>query len=147
MKPWNPLALCTVLAAGPALAATTGSPAGTVAPPSASSGNRPVSGPVYLSTPPRPLLPPIAVAAKIRGVTIVCVTVEPDGSVADARVRSLPSVRSGSDVEDGKIRAQLTQAALAYVEQWRFRPRLIHGKPAATPNVCRVLRYNERPGS
>lgn len=64
-----------------------------------------------------PVYPPIAQAAKVQGVVILEVRIEPDGTVGDARVlRSIPL---------------LDQAALDAVQQWRYTPPLINGAPAA----------------
>ncbi len=63
----------------------------------------------------RPVYPEIAREARVQGTVIVEARIEPDGTVSDARIlRSIPL---------------LDQAALDAVEQWRFRPTLLDGKP------------------
>jgi len=62
-----------------------------------------------------PVRPEMAVRANIRGIVIVEVTIDVDGTVKDARVlRSIP---------------MLDAAALEAVRQWRYEPTTIDGKP------------------
>jgi protein TonB len=62
-----------------------------------------------------PVLPEMAVRANVRGIVIVEVTIDVDGTVKDARVlRSIP---------------MLDAAALEAVRQWRYEPTMIDGKP------------------
>ena len=62
-----------------------------------------------------PVLPEIAARANVRGIVILEVTVDVDGTVKDARVlRSIPL---------------LDAAALEAVRQWRYEPTSIDGKP------------------
>jgi TonB family protein len=63
----------------------------------------------------KPVMPPEAVQAGIRGVVILEVTLGVDGRVTDAKVlRSIPV---------------LDQAALDAVRQWRYEPTLLDGRP------------------
>jgi len=62
-----------------------------------------------------PVRPEIAERANVRGIVIVEVTIDVDGTVKDARVlRSIP---------------MLDAAALEAVRQWRYEPTTIDGKP------------------
>ena len=62
-----------------------------------------------------PFYPPMAVSARVQGVVILEVRIEPDGRVCDARLlRSIPL---------------LDQAALDAVLQWEFTPTLLNGAP------------------
>ena len=62
-----------------------------------------------------PIYPPIAMSARVQGVVILEVRIEPDGRVCEARVlRSIPL---------------LDQAALDAVLQWEFKPTLLNGAP------------------
>jgi TonB family protein len=70
----------------------------------------------------RPVYPPEAQAARVRGLVIIEARIGADGSVEDARVlRSIPL---------------LDQAAVDAVMQWRFTPTLLNGK--AVPVVMTV---------
>jgi protein TonB len=61
-----------------------------------------------------PLYPPLATSARVQGVVIMEVTIQPDGRVADVRVlRSIPL---------------LDQAAVDAVRQWEFEPTHLNGK-------------------
>ncbi|MEO8074927.1 MAG: TonB family protein [Acidobacteriota bacterium] len=72
----------------------------------------------------RPVYPPIAVEAKVQGVVIIELRIEPDGHVGDARVlRSIPL---------------LDQAALDAVMQWEFTPTLLNGAPVPIMTVVTV---------
>jgi len=63
----------------------------------------------------RPVTPPEAVKADVRGVVIVEIVIGPDGAVRDAKVlRSIPP---------------LNQAAIDTVRQWRYEPTLLNGMP------------------
>lgn len=63
----------------------------------------------------RPVYPAEARDARVQGVVIIEMRVEPDGSVGDAQiVRSIPL---------------LDQAALDAVKQWQFAPTLLNGAP------------------
>jgi TonB family protein len=63
----------------------------------------------------RPIYPEDALAAKVQGVVIMEVTIDPQGLVSDARVlRSVPL---------------LDQAAVDAVSQWEFQPTLVNGTP------------------
>jgi len=65
----------------------------------------------------RPVYPDDAMAAKVMGVVIVEAIIDPDGTIADARiVRSVP---------------MLDDAALSAVRQWKFTTTLLNGEPAA----------------
>lgn len=92
--------------------------AGTV-PGGARSGDAPVRVGSSIATPrrivdARPVLPPAALQANVRGVVILEIVVATDGSVTDARVlRSIP---------------MLDQAALDAVKQWRYEPTQINGR-------------------
>lgn len=62
----------------------------------------------------RPEIPEDAARADVRGIVIIEVTIDVDGTVKDARVlRSIP---------------MLDEAALSAVRQWRFEPTTIDGK-------------------
>ena len=62
-----------------------------------------------------PVRPELAVRANVRGIVIVEVTIDVDGTVKDARVlRSIP---------------MLDAAALEAVRQWRYEPTTLDGKP------------------
>jgi protein TonB len=70
----------------------------------------------------RPVYPPEARAANVRGMVIAEVLVGPDGAVQDAKIlRSIPL---------------LDQAALDAVMQWRFTPTLLNGQ--AVPVIMTV---------
>jgi len=73
----------------------------------------------------RPAYPPEAVAAKVQGVVLIEVRIEPDGKVSHTRVmRSIP---------------QLDEAALDAVKQWEFAPPLgADGRPAAVLMIVTV---------
>ena len=63
----------------------------------------------------KPIMPPAAVQAGVRGVVIVELTVGVDGTVTAARVlRSIPL---------------LDEAALDAVKHWRYEPTLLNGQP------------------
>ena len=63
----------------------------------------------------RPVYPPIAQSARVRGMVIAEILVGTDGTVQDAKIlRSIPL---------------LDQAALDAVRQWRFTPTLLNGVP------------------
>lgn len=60
-----------------------------------------------------PVYPEVAIAARVQGVVIVEVTIQPDGTVGDAKVlRSIPL---------------LDEAALTAVKQWVYEPTLLNG--------------------
>ena len=62
-----------------------------------------------------PVRPEMAARANVRGIVILEVTIDVDGTVKDARVlRSIP---------------MLDAAALEAVRQWRYEPTMIDGKP------------------
>jgi protein TonB len=62
----------------------------------------------------KPVYPPVAQEARVSGVVILEVRIEPDGSVSQARVlRSIPL---------------LDEAAVEAVMQWRFTPTLLNGQ-------------------
>jgi TonB family protein len=64
-----------------------------------------------------PVLPPRAAEAGIRGVVILELTIDTDGSVKEARVlRSIPL---------------LDEEAVRAAKQWRYEPVLLNGKPIA----------------
>ncbi|MBS1813619.1 MAG: TonB family protein [Acidobacteria bacterium] len=65
---------------------------------------------------PAPVYPAAASAARVAGEVRVQASIDRDGNVAAARVISGPPL--------------LRDAALDAVHQWRFRPRVSHGKPA-----------------
>lgn len=70
----------------------------------------------------RPVLPPAALQANVRGVVILEIVVGADGSVTDAKVlRSIPL---------------LDQAALDTVKQWRYEPTQMNGR--AVPVILTV---------
>ena len=69
-----------------------------------------------------PEYPPIAVSALIEGMVILEATVDHTGAVKDARV-----LRSHGVLDEAAVRA---------VEQWRYEPLLLNGKP--TPFVLTV---------
>jgi TonB family protein len=63
----------------------------------------------------KPVYPPVAAEARVQGVVIVEVRIDEDGNVSDARIlRSIPL---------------LDEAALEAVQQWKFTPTLMNGKP------------------
>lgn len=65
----------------------------------------------------RPVYPQEARDARVQGVVILEMRIDPDGRVGSARVlRSIP---------------QLDQAALDAVQQWEFEPTLLNGAPVA----------------
>jgi periplasmic protein TonB len=62
-----------------------------------------------------PVYPSVAQSARVQGVVIVEVVIDPEGRVAEARVlRSIPL---------------LDQAAVDAVQQWEFTPTLLNGAP------------------
>ena len=62
-----------------------------------------------------PVYPPEAREARVQGVVIMEVTLNPTGEVSDVEVvRSVP---------------QLDEAAVAAVRQWRYEPTLVDGEP------------------
>jgi TonB family protein len=62
-----------------------------------------------------PIVPDVAIRVGIKGIVIVEITIDTDGSVKDARVlRSIPL---------------LDQAALDAVRQWRYEPPTVDGQP------------------
>jgi len=69
-----------------------------------------------------PEYPPIAVSALIEGMVILEATVDHTGAVRDARV-----LRSNGVLDEAAVRA---------VEQWRYEPLMLNGKP--TPFVLTV---------
>ena len=75
-----------------------------------------------------PVRPELAVNANVRGIVILEVTIDVDGTVKDARVlRSIP---------------MLDAAALEAVRQWRYEPTTIDGKPV--PVIMTVAVQFER---
>jgi len=78
--------------------------------------------PTYAKLKP-PVYPPSAVSAKTEGRALIEVTVSVDGVPSDFIVRQ----SSGS--------AELDQAALAAVSEWRFNPALCNGRPARAKAV------------
>jgi protein TonB len=65
----------------------------------------------------RPVYPPVAQAAGVKGVVIIEIKIGTDGGVEEARVlKSIPL---------------LDEAALDAVKQWRFTPTLLNGQPTA----------------
>ena len=77
-----------------------------------------------------PTYPPEAISARLQGVVILEVRIEPDGHIQDARVlRSIPV---------------LDQAALSAVLQWEFTPTLLNG--AAVPVIMTVTVQFTLPG-
>jgi TonB family protein len=65
----------------------------------------------------KPIYPPLALKANVRGTVLIEALIDRDGAVADARIlRSIPL---------------LDQAALDAVQQWRFTPTLLNGEPQA----------------
>ena len=78
-----------------------------------------------------PTYPPEAISARLQGVVILEVRVEPDGHIQNARVlRSIPI---------------LDQAALSAVLQWEFAPTLLNG--AAVPVLMTVTVQFSLPGA
>ena len=72
----------------------------------------------------KPVYPAEAQAARVAGVVIVEVRIEPDGTVSNARVlRSIP---------------MLDQAALDAVSQWQFVPTLLNGQAVPVIMTCTV---------
>lgn len=70
----------------------------------------------------RPIYPPDALAARVQGIVMADVRIDPEGRVSDVRiVRSIP---------------MLDQAALDAIHQWEFSPTLLNGVP--TPLVVTV---------
>lgn len=64
----------------------------------------------------KPVYPPVAQSAQVRGVVIVEAVIDADGKIAASRVlRSIPL---------------LDEAALAAVNQWEFEPVLMNGVPS-----------------
>lgn len=77
-----------------------------------------VSAPV-LTRRVRPVYPPIAEAAKTQGVVVVKATIDRTGKVSAAEI-----VRSPADL--------LSEAAIAAVRQWEYRPATVKGVPIST---------------
>ena len=72
----------------------------------------------------KPVYPADAQAARVQGVVIVEVRIEPDGTVSNARIlRSIP---------------MLDQAALDAVSQWQFVPTLLNGQAVPVIMTCTV---------
>ena len=72
----------------------------------------------------KPVYPAEAQAARVAGVVIVEVRIEPDGTVSNARIlRSIP---------------MLDQAALDAVLQWQFVPTLLNGQAVPVIMTCTV---------
>jgi TonB family protein len=71
-----------------------------------------------------PVYPEVALRARVQGVVILEIVVDPQGNVVDARV-----VRSV---------ALLDQAALDAVHQWKFRPTLLDGSPVSVKMTVTV---------
>ena len=63
----------------------------------------------------RPVYPPLARQARVQGTVILEATIAKDGSVRDARIVS------GHPL--------LTEAAIAAVGQWRYKPFILNGEP------------------
>jgi len=76
----------------------------------------------------------------------VCFTVTADGTVADARVKSVkrPQLSHPPLSEYGDLPRQFSEASLIAIRRWRFRPASVHGQPVATHDVCQPLRFRLR---
>ncbi|MGH9438998.1 MAG: energy transducer TonB [Terriglobia bacterium] len=129
--------IIVLLVATQPLIAIAGSNAGSAAP-VASTQNRPISGPINLIL---PRIPPEAFYSGLNGVAVACFTVKADGTVANARVKSLPYTPS-SPMMGGQVRKELAQSMLTAVKQWKFIPQLVNGKPVATLDVCRQIKFS-----
>lgn len=68
----------------------------------------------------------------IQGRLEVCFTVTAAGSVSHASVESASS---------GPVRKHLGGAAVRSISGWKFFPRVVDGKPVATPGVCQPVNY------
>lgn len=96
-------------------------------PPPGSTGMAPVRVGGTIRTPDKtrdakPVYPPDAMRARIQGVVILEVTIDPSGAVSDARIlRSVPG---------------LDQAAIDAVRQWQYTPTLLNG--VAVPVIMTV---------
>ncbi|MGH8428487.1 MAG: energy transducer TonB [Gammaproteobacteria bacterium] len=139
MKIRNVIGMGAYLLAAPALTAAVSANANTAAP-TASSASAQTS---YVPTPIwaiAPMYPPIAMYAGAQGDVVVCFTIKPDGTVADAHVKSV-SVYSGNSRMNGHISQQFAQSALAAIKQAKFTPQLVNGKPVATPSTCQTVNF------
>ncbi len=72
----------------------------------------------------KPIYPPEAIKARIEGVVVLEATVTERGDVADIKVISGPPM--------------LTPAAIKAVEEWKYEPTLINGRPVPVILTARV---------
>lgn len=139
MKLRNLIGMGAYLLAAPALAAAVSANASTAAPmaPSPSAQTSYVPTPIWAIA---PTYPPIALDAKAQGDVVVCFTIKPNGTVADAHVKSV-SVYSSNSRMSGQISRQFAQSALAAIKQAKFTPQLVNGKPVATSSTCQTVKF------
>lgn len=72
-----------------------------------------------------PVYPPIARAARVEGTVVLAAVISKNGVIENLRVVS------GNPM--------LQQAALAAVEQWRYRPYMLNGDPVAVETTVNVI--------
>jgi protein TonB len=72
-----------------------------------------------------PVYPPIARAARVEGTVVLAAVISKNGVIENLRVVS------GNPM--------LQQAALAAVEQWRYRPYMLNGDPVAVETTVNVV--------
>jgi len=99
----------------------------TAAPTIADEGDAGVESPVRVGGGAEPAYPPLAVRAGVGGDVVLQATIDPTGRVVDVRVRSAPRPDLG-----------FTEAAIAAVRTWRYRPGTWRGQPIAVRMTVRV---------
>jgi protein TonB len=72
-----------------------------------------------------PVYPPIARAARVEGTVILAAVISKNGVIENLRVVSGPPM--------------LQEAAMAAVEQWRYRPYMLNGDPVAVETTVNVI--------
>jgi len=72
-----------------------------------------------------PVYPPIAIAARVEGVVMLKAIIAKDGTIQNLQVLSGPPM--------------LAPAAIAAVQQWRYRPYLLNGEPVEVETTVQVI--------
>lgn len=107
----------------------------------------------HITSPLRPIKrvapkpPSTALTEGFSGNVMVCFTVKADGSVSDARVKTIHPVPTPFKfLPSPKIQKKFGKSALDAIRKWKFSPRMVNGKAVATPNVCQSFIFNSPAG-
>jgi outer membrane biosynthesis protein TonB len=88
-----------------------------------------------------PVYPPQSQAEGIEGDVLTCFTVTTEGRARNIHVAGTKFWTTNGMQPERNGKHLLELEATALIWHWRFKPRLVNGKPVDTPNVCQTITF------